>query len=83
MEKGEDVCEKKVCASWFLIRTDQQCGIFREITLYLVLRRLGCFSRTSFNRGEVAELTKKDCMAIYSVIGFAVLLLLLLFYPEF
>lgn len=36
MEEGEYVCEKKACASLFLLRKEQQCGIFREIALYLV-----------------------------------------------
>lgn len=35
MEKGVDVCEEKVCASCFLVRKEW---------LYLVLRRLSCFS---------------------------------------
>lgn len=55
MEKGEDVCEEKVCASCLLVRKEWQCGIFRKIALYLVLRRLSHCGLKIFHRAEVAE----------------------------
>lgn len=48
MKKGENICEENVCVSCFMVRKEWQCGIFRKIALYLVLRRLSCFSLKIF-----------------------------------